>query len=171
MSELNSLIPDYAKDARLNLGSLFQAQSGLLTTEQFNLVVLSVAYALKNKTLIEALNTKITASEHVVSTAKTAATLMAMNNVYYRFVHLVSDQSFSTMKAGLRMNGMATHGMPVIDFELSSLAVSAINGCGLCMDSHVKALQKHGVSNETIQQSVKIAAILHSVAQVLSIEE
>jgi alkyl hydroperoxide reductase subunit D len=68
------------------------------------------------------------------------------------------------MRAGLRMNVMANPGCDKVDFELASLAASAINGCGMCMESHEKTLQKHGVSAQAIQSAARIAAVLHAVA-------
>ena len=100
--------------------------------------------------------------------ARTAAALMAMNNVYYRFTHLVSDIEYATQRAGLRMNGMANPGCDKVDFELCSLAVSAINGCGKCMDSHEQALRKHGLSPPAIQSAVRIAAVVQAVAVTLA---
>jgi alkyl hydroperoxide reductase subunit D len=87
-----------------------------------------------------------------------------MNNIYYRFTHLVGNEEYATLRAGLRMNVLANPGCDKIDFELASIAVSAINGCGMCMESHEKTLQKHGVSSQAIQSAVRIAAVLHGVA-------
>ena len=87
---------------------------------------------------------------------------MAMNNVYYRFLHLSSDKQFSKLPAGLRMNAMANPGVDKADFELFSLAVSALNGCGMCIDSHVQTLLKHDVSAQAIQSSIKLAAVLNA---------
>jgi alkyl hydroperoxide reductase subunit D len=92
---------------------------------------------------------------------------MAMNNVYYRFTHLVGDSEYQTLRAGLRMNAMSNPGCDKIDFELCSLAVSAINGCGMCMDSHEKTLRKHGVTAQAIQSAVRIAAVVNAVAVTL----
>ncbi|HET7332673.1 carboxymuconolactone decarboxylase family protein, partial [Dyella sp.] len=62
---------------------------------------------------------------------------------------------------------MANPGGSKIDFELASLAVSAINGCGKCMESHEKTLRKHEVSAQAIQSVVRIAAVVHAVAVTL----
>jgi alkyl hydroperoxide reductase subunit D len=91
---------------------------------------------------------------------------MAMNNVYYRFVHLASNPEYGTLPAKLRMNALATHGIAKDDFELFSLAVSAQNGCGMCIDSHERVLQQHGVKAETIQAAARIAAVIQAVATV-----
>lgn len=89
---------------------------------------------------------------------------MAMNNVYDRFVHLASNKAYATMPARLRMNVVANPSVDKVDFELWSLAVSAINGCGTCIDAHEKVLEDTGVSAATIQTAVRFAAIIQSVA-------
>jgi lipoyl-dependent peroxiredoxin subunit D len=94
-----------------------------------------------------------------------------MNNIYYRFLHLVEDGEYQTMPARLRMNVIANHGIDKLDFELISLAVSAVNGCGLCVTSHEKKLRQHDVSRESIQSAVRIAATIHAVAGVLEFEQ
>jgi len=93
-----------------------------------------------------------------------------MNNVYYRFVHLSSSKDYKTLPAKLRMNVIANPGVDKADFELWSLAVSAINGCGLCIDSHEAELRKHGVSAEQIQTAVRIASTVKGIAAVLNAE-
>jgi alkyl hydroperoxide reductase subunit D len=92
---------------------------------------------------------------------------MAMTNIYYRFVHLAGDPDYKTMPAKLRMNILANPGVDKRDFELWSLAVSAINGCGLCIEAHDRALKAAGVSREAIQQAIRIAAVIHAVAVTL----
>ena len=96
---------------------------------------------------------------------------MAMNNVYYRFVHLVHADDYKTLPAKLRMNAMAKPGVDKVDFELWSLAVSAVNGCGMCLESHEKVLREHGLSAEQVQAAVRIAATVHAVARTLAAEE
>ena len=102
-----------------------------------------------------------------LTAAKAAAAIMAMNNIYYRFTHLSSAPDYKTMPAKLRMNVMAKPGVEKVDFELWSLAVSAINGCGMCVDSHEKVLREHGVTVEQVQAAVRIAAVVHAVAATL----
>ena len=99
----------------------------------------------------------------LVESAQIAATLMAMNNVYYRAVHLAEDKELGAMPANLRMNAMLAPGIPKIDFELSALAVSAVNGCGLCIQSHVKQLAQHNVSKLAVQSALRLAASLQAL--------
>lgn len=170
ISELKSRIPDYARDLRLNLDSVF-AETGApgLSQKQIGLIALASAIAARHAPLVAAIETEAAkhASTQELDGARTAAAIMAMNNVYYRFTHLVEDKEYATLRAGLRMNAMANPGCDKLDFELCSLAVSAINGCGACMDSHEKTLKKHGVSAQAIQSAARIAAVVHAVAVTL----
>jgi alkyl hydroperoxide reductase subunit D len=75
------------------------------------------------------------------------------------------------MPAKLRMTAMAKPGIAHAEFELLSLAVSAINGCGMCMDSHEQAVRKGGIEPAAIQAAVRIAAVVHAVAVTLDAEE
>jgi alkyl hydroperoxide reductase subunit D len=167
LSELKSQIPDYAKDLRLNLDSVL-GESGAagLTAKQIGLIALASAIAARHEPLTAAIAAEAAkhASAQELNGARTAAAIMAMNNVYYRFTHLVGDTEYQTLRAGLRMNAMANPGCDKIDFELCCLAVSAINGCGTCIDSHEKTLRKHGLSAQAIQSSARIAAVVHAAA-------
>jgi len=170
LSALKASIPEYAKDLRLNLDSVL-AETGApgLTAKQIGLVALASAIAARHAPLVAAIeaDASANATTQELNGARTAAAIMAMNNVYYRFTHLVGDNEYQTMRAGLRMNAMSNPGCDKIDFELCSLAVSAINGCGMCMDSHEKTLRKHIVSAQAIQSAVRIAAVVNAVAVTL----
>ena len=95
---------------------------------------------------------------------------MAMNNIYYRFTHLVGGD-YPNMPAKLRMNVIGRPGVEKVDFELWSLAVSAINGCGMCMEAHEKAVRQGGLTQEQVQAAVRIAAVVHAVAATLDGED
>lgn len=101
---------------------------------------------------------------------KSAATIMAMNNIYYRFLHLSDDKQFGQLPAKLRMNIIGNPGVPKIDFELYSLAVSALTGCGACINAHVKTAQKEGITAEGIQSTIRIAAVINAAAQAAAID-
>ncbi|RUO19108.1 carboxymuconolactone decarboxylase family protein [Aliidiomarina haloalkalitolerans] len=172
IADYKQLLGDHGKDTKLNLSNLFgNVDSSGLTADQFYGTALSLVYAMDDKELIAAVEAEAEGKveANVVSAAKIAATLMAMNNIYYRFVHLCSDKQFAKMPAGLRMNAMANPGVEKADFELFSLAVSALNGCGMCIDSHVGVLVKHGVSAQAIQTSIKLAAVLNAARTARSI--
>lgn len=167
---LKDQMPEYAKDIKLNLGSL--ASDHTLNPQQLWGCFLAAALSSRNANVIEAVATESAAylSPEVQNAVKAAAAVMAMNNIYYRFVHLASNHAYQTMPAKLRMNIIANPGVDKTDFELWSLVVSAVNGCGMCIDSHEQHLAKSGMSGEGIQTAVRIAATIHAAACVLDAE-
>ncbi|MBL6664229.1 MAG: carboxymuconolactone decarboxylase family protein [Rickettsiales bacterium] len=171
LNELLSALPEYAKDTKINLQKLVNTENQTLTIKQIFLIALASAYKLQNKNMIQALESEVKEilSEQEMRAAKIAATMMAMNNIYYRFTHLVEDQEYLQLPAGLRMASMSNSGVENIDFEIISLGISAIEGCGMCISSHAKHLQKLGLSKSQIQEIIKIAAALVSASQALNI--
>lgn len=159
-------LPDYAKDLRLNVGSLLNDQT--LGDQRKYGLLLSCAHATGYKPIVEATEAECAGklSPEAANAARAAAAVMAMNNVYYRFVHLVSNPEYGTLPARLRMNAIGNPGIEKADFELFSLAISAMNGCGMCIDSHEKVLRQHGVSSDAVQSAVRIGAVLKAVATV-----
>ena len=166
LKELADSLPDYAKDLRLNLSSLLSDQ--LLGDQRKYGLLLACAHGTGYKPVIAAAETEAAGrlDEAYANAARAAAAVMAMNNVYYRFVHLASNPVYGTLQAKLRMNIIGAPGIDKADFELFSLAVSALNGCGMCIDSHEKILSQHGVKAETIQAAARIAAVIKAVATV-----
>jgi alkyl hydroperoxide reductase subunit D len=109
-------------------------------------------------------------SAEALTAAKAAAAIMGMNNIYYRFVHLVGGD-YEKLPARLRMNIIGKPGIEKVDFELWSLAVSAVNGCGMCLTAHEKVVRDGGLSQEQVQAAVRIAAVVHAVAAILDGED
>jgi lipoyl-dependent peroxiredoxin subunit D len=163
--------PSYAKDLKLNFSSVVQQQTDLSEQQAWGTVVAS-AIASRNDALVAAAVEEGAAhlTPQALEAAKAAAAIMGMNNIFYRFLHLTSNEKYRTMRAGLRMNVMRTHGVDPLDFELWSTAVSAINGCGACVDSHEKTLREKGISEEKILAAMRIASVLHGIAVVLDAE-
>jgi alkyl hydroperoxide reductase subunit D len=167
LTELRNSLPDYAKDLKLNLDSvLSEPGSPGIDGKQIRVIALASAIAARYAPLVQAVEAFAAEqlSPEEINGAKAAAAIMAMNNVYYRATHLIENEEYATLRAGLRMNVMANPGVDKIAFELASLAVSAINGCGMCMASHEKTLRKHEVSAQGVQSALKIAAVIHAVA-------
>jgi alkyl hydroperoxide reductase subunit D len=164
-------VPSYAKDLKLNFSSVVRQQTDLNQQQGWGTVVASAIASRNQQLILAALEEAAThLSPEVLEAAKAAAAIMSMNNIYYRFLHLTSNQKYGTMRAGLRMNVMRTHGIDPLDFELWSTAVSAINGCGTCVDSHEKTMREKGVSEEKILAAVRIAAVIHGLAVVMDTE-
>jgi alkyl hydroperoxide reductase subunit D len=166
LESIKTALPDYARDLKLNLSSLMADPA--LSTEQHLGTLLAVAITAGEPMVLAAAEAEAAAlPPETRAAARAAAAIMAMNNVYYRFVHLVGDAEFKTMPAKLRMNVLAKPGAPKADFELWCLAVSAVNGCGMCMEAHTRTLIEAGVSRETIQAAVRFAAVVKAVAVTL----
>lgn len=167
---LKNRLPDYAKDLRLNLGTLASEPS--LTAQQRAGTFVAAALATRNAEVIRAVTAEFAPqlAPEALAAARAAAAVMGMNNVYYRFTHLVGGD-YVNMPAKLRMNVMARPGVAKEDFELWSLAVSAVNGCGMCMESHEKVVRAAGLTAEQVQSAVRIAAVVHAVGAVLDGED
>jgi len=170
LDTLRDSIPDYARDLKLNLGSVLSAPGAPgLTEKQIWGVAVASAIASRNTEFAGQIEALAAAhlDEAYLNASRAAAAIMGMNNIYYRFLHLVEDSEYAQMPARLRMNVIGNPGIDKLDFELLSLAVSAVNGCGMCIVAHEKQLRKHEVSREAIQSAVRIAAVIHAVAGVL----
>src|SRR5690348_14530620 len=164
-------LPNYAKDLKLNYSTLVRQNTELATQRLWGAVVAS-ALATRNAELTGAALAEGAKhlSPQALDAAKSAAAVMGMNNIYYRFLHLSSNEKYGTIPARLRMNALRTHGVDPVDFELWSIAVSAINGCGRCVDSHEKVVRDKGVSEEEILSIVRIASVIHAIGGVLDTE-
>jgi alkyl hydroperoxide reductase subunit D len=164
IESLKSALPEYAKDLKLNLASVV-GEAALNEQQRWGALV-ATAIASRSAAVIRAIEAeaKTKLPPEALTAAKTAAAIMAMNNIYYRFVHLVGQHDYRTMPARLRMNALAKPGVDKADFELWSLAVSAINGCGKCIDAHDKVLRDAGVTEDAVHTAVRFASIIQSVA-------
>ena len=159
-------LPDFAKDIRLNVGSLLN-EASLGDQRKYGLI-LACAHASGYKPLVEAAEAEVAdkLSPEAANAARAAAAVMAMNNVYYRFTHLASNKEYGTLPAKLRMNVIGAPGIDKADFELFCLAVSAQNGCGMCIDAHEKVLKGHGVPADVIQAAARVGAVMTAAATV-----
>lgn len=156
-------IPEVAKDIRLNLSKVLDtSQNDGLSEEQIIGSALAVAYSLDDKELVEGIK-ELTANTQLINAAQLAASLMAMTNIYYRFAHLTENAEVEHLPAGLRMQGMMNPGVDRVTFETLSLAVSALNGCGVCISSHAHHLQEGGFSASAIARIGRIGAVIHAV--------
>ncbi|HBY61184.1 MAG TPA: alkyl hydroperoxide reductase [Solibacterales bacterium] len=164
-------LPEYAKDLKLNLSSVLRQTE--LTPQQLWGTALASAIAARNGVLTEVIAYEAVKqlTPEAMAAAKSAAAIMGMNNVYYRFTHLVENEKYGTIPARLRMNAIRTHGISPVDFELWCTAVSAVNGCGACMASHERVVREKGLTEEQVAASVRVASVIHAVAGVLDAEE
>ena len=172
LDALIEALPEYSRDLKLNFSTVVRQQTELTEQQLWGTVVAS-AVASRNEQLIAAAVGE--AATHLTpaacDAAKGAAAIMAMNNVFYRFKHLTSNEKYLTMRGGLRQNVMKTHGIEPLDFELWATVVSAINNCAACVNAHEKTLREKGVTEEKLLAGIRIAAVMQAVAVVLDAEK
>jgi alkyl hydroperoxide reductase subunit D len=170
IEKLLASCPDYAKDLKLNLSTLLR-QTELTEQQTWGTAVCS-AMVSRNPQVLQAVlqEAEKHLSPEAMNAAKSAAAVMGMNNVYYRFLHLTSNEKYRTIPARLRMNVIRTHGSDPVDFELWCLAASAINGCGACVDSHERTVKAKGMSEETVTAAIRLASVIHAMAAVMDAE-
>jgi lipoyl-dependent peroxiredoxin subunit D len=160
---LKTRLPDYAKDQRINLGVI--AGSTALTPQQAWGTALAAATTSRNAEVVAAISAEAGAhlSPEAQTAARGAASIMGMNNIYYRFQHMMGGDEYGQMPARLRMQIIGKPGVDHLDFELWS----AITGCERCVQSHEKVIREKGGSKEQVQDAVRIAAVIHAVALTL----
>lgn len=167
ITSVKALIPDWAKDIRLNLDGTI-ARSTLKPEDAVG-VALAAAYAARSPALVNAFRSGL--SEQDATGVLTAAALMGMNNTYYPYIEMANDAQLKTMPAQLRMNAYATHGGIDKDrFELFALGASIVGKCHFCVTSHYDALKKAGYTTEQLRDAGRIASVVNAAAQVLVAE-
>jgi alkyl hydroperoxide reductase subunit D len=169
LEALRARIPDAAKDIRLNLQAVLQGSS--LTPAQLWGTAIASALASESAALAGALVEEAATAgvaPTVVEDARAAAALMAMNNVYYRFRHVIGKPGYGDKPARLRMNRLAQPAASRVDLELFCLAVSAINGCESCVRSHEEAVLAGGLGEDQVHDAVRVAAVVRAAAVALS---
>jgi alkyl hydroperoxide reductase subunit D len=170
LEQITDSLPDYARDLKVNLQNVLAQQE--LTERQTWTVAVACAMASRHPALTKAILAKAAeklAPEQLHS-AKAAGAIMGLNNVFYRFRHMVGKEEYNTIPARLRMQAIRMHGGDPVDFELACLAASAVKGCEACVKSHDAVVREKGISGEAVLASARIASTLHAVATVLDAE-
>ncbi len=168
LDQLKDRLPDHARDLRINLGVL--SADGVLTARQRWATALTSALASRNAEVIRAVSAAAAPhlDEPTTNAARAASSIMAMNNVYYRFLHFMGDGSeYKTLPARLRMQVIGNPGVDHADFELWCLAASAVTGCEQCVRSHEAVVRQKGLTAAHVQEAVRVASIVHALAVTL----
>jgi alkyl hydroperoxide reductase subunit D len=167
VENLKAALPEYAKDLKLNLGSI--TRTTLLNEEQLWGTLLASAAATRNTQVLLEIGDEAAdnLSSEAYQAALGAASIMGMNNVFYRGRDFLQGQ-YDDLRPGLRMNIIANPGVDKANFELWSFAVSSINGCPDCLSAHEHTLREAGLSRETIFEALKVAATVAGVAQAIT---
>lgn len=170
---IKDLVKDYGRDIRINLDSVLSPDGAPgLSQEQIYGTFLASAYASKSDKLKELAEAEVAGhlSSEEIEGIKAATTIMGMNNIYYRYLHLLEgNDELKKLPAKLRMAVIGKPGIAKINFEIYSLAVSAISGCGMCINAHVHELKKAGLEDLGVQSTIRIAAVVNATAQALLI--
>ena len=165
VDQIKSALPEYAKDTKLNLDSVINRST--LDKTEAECVALAAAVATGNGKIVSVMLGNI---EDAVErdAAMTAASLMAMNNVWYPYVEMAEDERLTGLPAQLRMNAIASHGGTTkARFESYSLAASIVGKCHFCVKAHYETLKKEGYTVEQLRDIGRIAAVMTSVCRVL----
>lgn len=168
IDQLKERIPDHAKDLRINLGVIAGATA--LSPQQAWGTAIATAVSARNLELLAAIeeSAAVVLGPEAIAAARAAGSIMGMNNIYYRFLHMMGDGSeYAQMPARLRMQIIGKPGVDRLDFELWSLACSAITGCHMCVRAHEQDARKHGGTKEQVHEAVRIASVIHGIAVTL----
>ncbi|WP_346845634.1 carboxymuconolactone decarboxylase family protein [uncultured Rothia sp.] len=171
IENLRSALPSYAKDMNLNLSSLTRINS--LSEQQLWGAILASAAATKVDSVVVEIaeEAKQHLSDEAYNAALGAATIMGMNNVLYRTRGFL-DGAYDNQRANLRMQIIGkSGGIEKVDFEFFSLAVSAVNGCSHCVAAHEHTVREEGLSQEQVNEAIRIASTLAGVAQGIQLAE
>src|SRR5262245_61665328 len=169
LDAIRDAIPEPAKDIRVNLQSVLEA--GSLSPAQRWGVAVACAAASRNgrlyRAVLEEARTQLDAA--TIEDAQAAAALMGMNNVLYRFRHIIGKPSYASLPARLRMQRIAKPAGSKLDFELMCLAVSATNACEACVVAHERVVLDGGMSEENVFDAVRIASTIQAAAVALEL--
>jgi len=165
VDQIKSALPEYAKDTKLNLDAVINRST--IDKTEAECIALAAAVATGNGKIVSVILGNI---EDTVErdAAMTAASLMAMNNVWYPYVEMAEDKRLTGLPAQLRMNAIASHGGTTkARFEAYSLAASIVGKCSFCVKAHYDTLKKEGYTVEQLRDIGRIAAVMTSVCRVL----
>jgi alkyl hydroperoxide reductase subunit D len=171
VNQLRESLPDAARDIKLNLQNVLAPAS--LNLAQVWGVALTAAFTARNERLVQAILADARAAgvaEAVIDDARAAAVLMGMNNVYYRFRHLIEKEAYSQKPARLRMLRTTQVASNKPDFELFCFTASAINNCQTCMQSHERVVLEGGLSEDQLHDAVRVAATINAAAIALELD-
>lgn len=158
----------YVRDLKINFSSTLTSEH--LTAKEIGLIGVSIAVNNNNKILTNFYTSFCERNESTaeeIAEAVACASLLASNNVFYRFRHFTQKEKYTQIPARIRMQIMAKPVTGKEFFELLSLAVSAVNGCEMCVNAHEDSLIKLGTTEERIFDAVRIASLITATGKVI----
>ncbi|NNU34267.1 alkylhydroperoxidase [Mucilaginibacter sp. S1162] len=158
----------YLRDLKLNFTSTLTSDQ--LSTKECALLGLSVAVNNNNLPLTN-YYTKYAAEQGAtnedIAEAAACASLLASNNIFYRFRHFTQKEKYTQIPARIRMQIMMKPVTGKEFFELMSLTISAVNGCEMCVNAHEDSLIKLGTSEERIFDAIRIASLVTATGKII----
>lgn len=158
----------YLRDLKLNVKAVLTSEH--LSAKETHLIALAIAANNNKEILVNSFAAKAKtngASDAEIADAQACASLLAANNVLYRFRHFVEKEVYNNAPAKLRMNIMMNPVLGKEFFELISLAVSAVNGCEMCVKSHEQSVLHAGGTENRIWNAIRIASIITSLGKAI----
>ncbi len=156
----------YLKDLKLNVSSMFKGAN--LSKKEAALLALATAVNEQNTILqsaFESLAKSEGANAEDVADTVACTSLLSANNVFYRFRHFIkTNDYYNNTPAGLRMSIMMNPLIGKEFFELMSLAISALNGCEMCVGSHEQSVKQHGASEARIYDAIRLVSVIKSLS-------
>lgn len=158
----------YVRDLKVNLSNVLVSDH--LSQKEAYLLALAIAHNNKNHILLTGFSQM--AKQHgahpqEIAEALACANLLASNNVFYRFRHFVNKESYNKMPGRIKMNIMMKPVLGKEFFELISLAVSAVNGCEMCVKAHEDSVIKLGASEQRIWDTIRLASVINSLDRII----
>jgi len=158
----------YLRDLKLNFTSTLTSEH--LSAKECALLGLSTAVNNQNAPLIAYYTNAAKQNEATdadVAEAAGCASLLASNNIFYRFRHFTQKEKYTQIPARIRMQLMMKPVTGKEFFELMSLAISAVNGCEMCVNAHEDSLIKLGTTEERIFDAVRIASLVTATGKII----
>ena len=161
-------IPDHSKDVKLTFDTVFK--STLLDAVDLQACALAAAITAGNGELANVIESGsiLVDNPAELAAAKTAASLMGMNNIYYPFVEMTGDSDLKGLPPGIRMQAYLNHaGVSKKKFEMYALCASIVGKCHHCVKNHYDVLKKEGMTVQELQHVGKVAAVINAIGKVV----
>ena len=158
----------YLRDLKLNFASTLTSEH--LSTKECALLALSTAVNNNNAPLTQYFTQyakRQEATDAEIAEAVGCASLLASNNVFYRFRHFTQKEKYTQIPARIRMQIMMKPVTSKEFFELMSLVISAVNGCEMCVNAHEDSLIKLGTTEERVFDAVRIGSLITATGKVI----
>lgn len=158
----------YIRDLKVNVGNVLN--SNYLSVKETALLSVSIAANNKNDLLKNGfiqLAKSNGANDEEISESIACASLLASNNVLYRFRHFLNKDSYNKFPGKIKMNIMMKPVLGKEFFELMSLVISAINGCEMCVNAHESSVLKLESREERIWDAIRLGSVMTSLDKIV----